>query len=194
MSGVIPQDLTAESQAWEFCPGFETPESYDAFQHYRDTGPAHRTLARTARDLGIGPGTVYRWAQQYLWADRVLSYDAHREAERASLRKAAEGRVDAAWAETRADLLRQLHELTDLGIGQLLTDLRQRRTRLRPNELRQLTETLIKWSNLANGDLTEKVDSGLDLSQLSGEQLAALGPVLRGLAAGRTEDDGAEDD
>ncbi len=166
-------DQIDESRAWEYCPGWEPPEAYEAFQCYRDQGP-RRTLARTARTLGASYGGVVRWSALYLWSERCASYDTHRERERAAARARAETLADEKWAERRAALLADLNEVADLGAQQLLHDLTTRRTRLRPNELRQIVETLVKWQNLANGDATEKVDLGYDLANMSDEQLQAL--------------------
>ena len=173
----VTDPVRNESKIWDYCPGYEAPEAYDAFAHYRDTGPAKRTLAHTARTLGASYAQVCRWARTCGWDERCLSYDAHRALERDRMRAAAEKQIDEAWSVKRAALLAELNDVTSLGLAQLVHDLRQRRTRLRPNELRQLLESEIKWGNLANGDATDRVDLGYDLGNMSDEQLAALEAV-----------------
>jgi hypothetical protein len=173
-------DTLSDSPSWDFVPGFEPPEAYDAFAHYRDLGSRQRTCAQVARDLGIGPGTIARWARDFLWRDRALSYDAHRAGERERLRVEAEALVDIKWAQTRADRLAQLNELADLGMAQLLHRLKNRRGELRPNEVTQINRLLLHFGNLANGEATERVDGIPDYSNISEEQLKALA-ILRTL-------------
>ncbi len=180
------------SHSWDFIPGFEPSDAYEAFAHYRDLG-AKRTLTRCARDLGIGPGTVVRWARLYLWADRVQSYDTHRAAERERLRAIADADADAKWADVRKERLEQLNELADLGAAQLIHRLRTRRGEMRPNELVQITRLLMHFGNLANGDATEKVDGLPDLSNMSDEQLTAYREAVSLVRAHRSKsDDGDE--
>lgn len=166
--------MTDESPSWEYVPGFETPESYQAFEFYRDSDPRFRSLTNTASALGKTYAAVWRWSHLYLWAERVQSYDTHRAREREALRREAEASADRKWADERAELLHKLGALVNQGLLKTLHDLQSGRITLRPNELKQLTDVLLKYANLANGDATDKVDVTHDLSNMSDEQLASL--------------------
>ena len=163
-----------EEHYWEFIPGLESSDAYAAFEDFRDQDPRHRTLASAARRSGVAYPTIQRWARENFWHDRCESYDAMRAATRATERRKLETEADQAWAEQRAELLAKLREAALHGLDQLVHDLTNRRTRLRPNELKQITDVLLKYGNLANGDVTERVDNVIDLSNASEEDLAAL--------------------
>jgi len=164
----------SEEKYWDFIPGLESSDAYAAFEDYRDQDPKHRTLASAARRSGLAYHQVSRWSRENYWADRVESYDAARAAARTVERLKLEQADDEAWAVQRAELLGKLREVALHGLDQLVHDLTHRRTRLRPNELKQIADVLLKYGNLANGDVTERVDNVIDLSNASEEQLAAL--------------------
>jgi len=175
---------------WEYIDGLETPDQYQAFEYYRDRDPRMRSLADTARGTGVGYAAILRWAHENFWEGRAQDYDTHRIEQRTLERTRAELVVDRNWAERRADILSNLEALALAGASQLLHDLQTRRTRLRPNELKQITDILLRFGNLANGDATEKVDTHVDMSDLSDEQLQAL-EFLRERRS--SENDGDED-
>ena len=159
---------------WDYIPGIESADAYAAFEGYRDQDPKHRTIASAARRAGLPYPTVWRWSKENFWVDRVAYYDQHRAAARAAERQRLEQVEDVAWSEQRAELLGKLRELALHGLDQLTHDLANRRARLRPNELKQIADVLLKYGNLANGDATERVDNVIDLSNASDEDLAAL--------------------
>jgi hypothetical protein len=163
-----------DEQFWSYVPGFESPDQYEAFEHYRDSGPRLRSLAGTSRALRIGYGTVVTWAREKGWDERVLAYDAHRIAQRAELARAREQEQDVAWAEKRTELLERWHGLLSEELVRFEASLRKRSGSMRPNELTRALDVLIKYSNLANGDATERIDVPIDLSNHTPEQLAAL--------------------
>ncbi len=163
-----------EEYLWDFIPGLETSDAYGAFEDYRDQDPKHRTLISVARRSGVPYTSVCRWNRENYWADRVASYDAHRAAQRGVERARLELAADETWAEQRAEILAKIRTVSLQGLDQLAHDLANRRTRMRPNELKQLTDLLLKFGNLANGDATDRVDNVIDLSNASPEQLAAL--------------------
>lgn len=172
--------MSDESLAWDYIEGLESPEQFEAFAHYRDLGPARRTLARVARDLCQPYGAVTRWARQCLWDERAQSYDKHRIAERARMRAAAEQEADQDWATQRAELLKDLHANVATAMGQLANKLATRRGEMRPNEITQALRVLLHFGNLAAGDATERVDLGeeIDYSSLTAEEIAALDKAL----------------
>lgn len=165
---------------FSYVPGFESPDQYEAFEHYRDAGPRLRSLADTARALRLSYGAVNTWAREKGWAERVLAYDAHRIAQRNELARAREQQADLAWADKRAELLERWHGLLKEELVRFEASLRKRSGSMRPNELTRALDVLIKYSNLANGDATERIDVPLDLSQHTPEQLEAL-EALRSL-------------
>ncbi len=164
-------------QFWSYVPGFESPDQYEAFEHYRDSGPRLRALAGTARALRLSYGTLCTWAREKGWDERALAYDQHRIAQRQSLMQAREIEQDQAWADKRTELLERWHSLLAEELVRFEASLRKRSGSMRPNELTRALDILIKYSNLANGDATERIDVPIDLSNYSPEQLAALEPL-----------------
>ncbi len=165
---------------WSYVPGFESPDQYEAFEHYRDAGPRLRTLASTARALRLGYGVVCTWAREKGWEERALLFDGHRIAQRATLARAREQELDVAWADKRTELLERWHGILAEELARFEASLRKRSGAMRPNELTRALDILIKYSNLANGDATERIDVPIDLSHHTPEQLEAL-EALRGL-------------
>jgi uncharacterized protein with PIN domain len=159
---------------WDFIPGLESAAEYAAFEAYRDQDPKHRTMASAARRSGLPYPSVSKMAKGNFWIDRVALYDQHRAETRAIERAKQDAISDATWAEMRAELLAKLREVSLEGLDQLAHDLATRRTRLRPNELKQITDVLLRFGNLANGDATDRVANVIDLSNASPEDLAAL--------------------
>lgn len=178
-ASAVENGITDE-QFWSYVPGFESPDQYEAFEHYRDAGPRLRSLADTARALRLSYGTVNAWAREKGWAERVLAFDGHRIAQRAELARAREQEQDQAWAEKRSELLERWHSLLKEELVRFEASLRKRSGSMRPNELTRALDILIKYSNLANGDATERIDVPLDLSNHTPEQLEAL-EALRAL-------------
>lgn len=173
---------------WEYIPGIESAEAYSAFEDYRDMDPKHRTYAAVTRRAGVPYSSVLRWSRENFWIDRVAHYDMYRAEQRqAELRRLETADVEA-WSDQRAELLATLREVGLHALDQLAKDLKDRRTRLRPNETKQLLDVLLKYGNLANGDVTERVDNVLDLSQASDDDLAAL-ERLRELGKSDDEDE-----
>lgn len=197
MDGVVLRwrvtDLLTQTKSeamWDFIPGLESAAEYAAFEAYRDQDPKHRTLIATARRSGFSYPVVLAAYRGNFWADRVELYDVHRAEQRAVERAKQEAIADLAWAERRAELLAKLNDVSLQGLDQLAHDLATRRTRLRPNELKQITDVLLRYGNLANGDATDRVANVIDLSNASPEQLEAL-ESLRELE--KSGDDGESD-
>lgn len=170
---MIDLDLT-DSPHWDYVDGFDTPQSYEAFEYYRDSSPRLRSFRDTAIAVGMSDGAVYRWAARFLWRERVASFDAYRARQRDTLRATREQVTDTAWAEKRGELLDKATEIATAELTRLMHDLSRKRRTMRPNELTRLLEVTIKNGNLANGDVTERVDVPLDLSNMTPERLAAL--------------------
>ncbi len=166
--------IRTSDQLWEYIPGLETAEQYNAFEFYRDQAPKVRSLADTARACGYSYAQIWRWGREGFWPDRVQAYDLARAEQRSIERARAEQIADVQWAERRAEILAKINAISLQALDQLLYDLSHRRTRMRPNEIKQLTELLLRFGNLANGDATEKVATTIDLRNASDDDLAAL--------------------
>lgn len=163
-----------DSPAWDYVDGFDTPQSYEAFEYYRDSSPRLRTFVDTAIACNVSTGTIYRWAEMYLWRERVASFDNFRARQRDALRATRETEIDTAWAEKRGELLEKAHAAATAELTRLMHDLGKRRRTMRPNELIRLLDYVTKYGNLANGDATERVDVPIDLSNMTPERLHAL--------------------
>lgn len=185
-AGLCYASPVENAKYWEYIPGLESSDAYAAFEDYRDQDPKQRTLISASRRSGVPYPTVLKWSRENFWIDRVASYDIARAQVRAQERERIEAQEATAWAEQRAEILAKLREVSLQGLDQLAHDLANRRTRLRPNELKQITDLLLKFGNIENGDPTEIVDNQIDLSQATPEQLAAL-ESLREL--GKSEDE-----
>lgn len=174
MASELPPDYYVNARYWDYLPDFETAEQFYAFAYYRDLGPTQRTYAQVARAFQLGYGTLVNWAREKLWADRVGDYDRAQIAEREALVEAKGKSNNLAWAEQRAALLETAKTLTETSLEALLRKVHRGDRELRPNEIRLMLETLIKWQNLSHGDATEKVDVNHDMSKLSDEDIATL--------------------
>jgi hypothetical protein len=171
--GNAPVSVYAEASAWDYIPGYDSPESYAAFATYRDLGPRLRTYARVAEMHMRSMQTIVRWAQGWGWAERVQAFDVAQNAARDALLAERRTAADAAWAERRAQHLEMAERALSLGQAALIRKLESGRD-LKTNELTQLLREVMRWQNLANGDPTERLDTEQDLSQLTAEELAKL--------------------
>lgn len=78
----------------------ESARAYSGFRLYLDQGH-ERSHSKVAAALGVHRSLVSRWAQRWLWTERVKAWEDHmREVEEAAYMKAAEEKA-AQWAERR---------------------------------------------------------------------------------------------
>lgn len=71
------EDTLAYSKfPWDYQP-WETWRAYECFQTYRDMG--QRTKADVAEIHGVPKNTVYNWARENSWDERVEEYDKHND-------------------------------------------------------------------------------------------------------------------
>jgi hypothetical protein len=102
-----PADFEPEPWERQLIDGkLETTRAYEAFETYRDLGPA-RSLRKTAIKLGKSRIVIERWARKYGWTSRVLAWDEMLEAERrgeavAETRKMARRQAQQAMAAAAA--------------------------------------------------------------------------------------------
>lgn len=56
----------------------ESDTQWAAFQVFRDLPMGNRTMAETAREIGIrNTGNLYKWCVSYKWRDRAAAWDIH---------------------------------------------------------------------------------------------------------------------
>ena len=63
-------------QPWDRQPG-ESPQAWAGFQIYRDMGPAERSHAKVASEMGRRRNSINKWSRKYQWVDRVTVWDKH---------------------------------------------------------------------------------------------------------------------
>lgn len=168
---------TSDFCYWDHLTDLESAQQFDAFTTYRELGPG-RTFVRVAELHRLSYGTIVKWADLAAWRERAQEFDRAMVSERGAALEAARATSQAAWATRRAEIFNELESIVNVGASQLLHDLRNKNQRLRPNELRLIVETLTKWQNLANGDVTERLDLGVDLSKLSDTELEQYAQLL----------------
>ena len=67
-------------EPWERQPG-ESHEAFEAFQTYRDMGPA-RSLAKVGEKLGKSTALMERWSSRHGWVERVAAWEAEEDRHR----------------------------------------------------------------------------------------------------------------
>lgn len=140
-------------------------------------GPGRRLNALAKRE-----GCPYSWTQleaiahENAWKDRAQAWDAHLDTMRT---KAIETEVqeDAkAIARRHAKALRLAFSISERELELLHTAAKNQTMHglINPGEARRLLETAIKLERLMIGEVTERVDTGPDLSRLDLEDLRRL--------------------
>lgn len=158
--------------AWERQPG-DTDESWHAFVAFRDAKPPRRLLGRP----GTGPTVqLSKWYREGGWRERAAAYDAY---------------MDHVMLQEREDFLRQTAKDISVEHMQVLQTARSLVQReldkflkasqeseaigmVSPGQLNAMMENMVKLDRLVRDQSTENVETGMDLSQLSVEELKAL--------------------
>jgi hypothetical protein len=173
------------ANAWEFDEQYDTPESFPYFRAYRDSQHRVMQAARLAVwDHGTctraTPEQLRRWYVTGHWKERVAAYDAHMDAiyqdERECLRRKSAADLEQ---EHKAILAMQT-EIVTLEMAKLASEVQgMPDTRaLSVYQLRAMAEGLIKTSRLVAGEATERIESTVDLSKLTDEELEAYCKLL----------------
>jgi hypothetical protein len=161
------------SNPWDRQP-YDTDESWEVFQAFRDARP-RRALIVFLKGRRVDPIKVRDWMAAHYWAQRAALWDEHLDGVRQdTIRSLLEQRTEEISAEHM--------EITALGrsvvrreMEKLLSDVEAgAHSTLRPGDLIRLTEAIVKLDRLMRGESTEKVDTHIDLSGASSEELAAM--------------------
>jgi hypothetical protein len=65
--------VTKKTEPWDRQKG-ESRQAFEAFGVYRDLG-LHRSLVRTAQELGKNKALISRWSAKWRWVARVDAWD-----------------------------------------------------------------------------------------------------------------------
>lgn len=154
----------------------ETPEAFEAFAAYRDSGTG-RSIRAVGETLGKSEALMSRWSSRHNWVKRAHAFDAERD-RRQRL-------VDLG----EADKMRRRHikialDLQDLGIGELrkmLAEskrLKKKRGTLDDGLILKVLDAGTKLERLNRGEPGEIVEThggeSVDLSGLTLNELKAL--------------------
>lgn len=161
---------------------FETDEQWAAFQHYRNTPAAVRTLDRTSSEMFVKRKKLQEWCKVLHWHERAVEFDRH---------------LDRHMSESLANS-QSIHEVrrAHLGLLGLFTNvlkdeleclLKQQAERraqgahfsiLKPQELARSLRDTVVLSRLLMGESTENLSVGKsDLTNLTDEELEILEKV-----------------
>jgi len=125
----------------------ETQNTFEAFQIYRDLGPA-RTLEKVRIKLGKSSRILETWSSRYHWVDRCAEYDDHMD--RQALVEQEEERKKLA----REHLI--LAKLLQQKAFTRLKDIDP--AKISPAQIPNYLQTAVTIGRLAIGEPTEKVD------------------------------------
>ncbi len=73
--------LAPPDNAWERQPD-EPDGAWEAFVIYRDMGPGHRAIRKTAAQLSKNETTMYEWSQRWDWVARCRAFDGYVDRQR----------------------------------------------------------------------------------------------------------------
>lgn len=174
----------AGNAPWERQKG-ESQPAYEAFVTYRDM--PNRALSKTARALGKSGKIVERWTKRWGWHERIRAWDNEvdrrkrevmfEEIEAMNRRHAQEAMV---LQQKAVERLREL-DPGDLGTGQVLSYMIEAAKMERA--ARGVADRVVQELSGPDGKPVQ-VESGVDLSRLSEEELRALAAIRRRLAGG----------
>lgn len=171
--------MSGQRQAWDYQPGVDTTESYQAFTYYLAL-PRTGALRATAQALNLTSPQIGRWAKIGLWYRRAVAWDenmlasAH-EAGAAAYARSAEQRAHE-WEENilgplRAALAVQSTKMQLDSIDGIRT--------MKPHEVARLLNEIHKAERLMHGEATEIQGDDLDLEKLTPEQRDTLYTLMQ---------------
>lgn len=173
------------ANAWDYNTDYDTPESFPYFVAYRDS--QHRVL--TAARLGVWdhgactrttPAQLRTWYISGHWKERVAAYDAHMDVLQQEERECIRRKTVAELEHEHKAILAMQTEIVSREMAKLASEVQGMpdSRSLSVYELRAMAEGLIKNSRLVAGEATERIESTVDLSKLTDEELAAYGALL----------------
>jgi hypothetical protein len=164
----------------------DTDESWDAFKAYRDMAPPRNMARIYVNRVQVPIAKVSSWLRDHNWRDRCRAYDNHMEEILITQR---EDFLRQKTVEITADWMCALKDAREI-IAKELMRLRQTSEEsdgpglLKPNELVRLMDMVIKYDRLLRGESTEQIDTKVDLSQLSVEDLRELKRMHEKISSG----------
>lgn len=171
--GAAKRKVDPPEHSWERQPG-ESARAFSAFAAYRDLGPRHRSHVKTGQNVSINTTTLAGWSTKYEWVRRCDEYDAfldreRRDAELEAMKDMTRRHIDIGRALVSAgavELRKLLEEVQTIQIaadGRPVVDAKGNAKlvgrKLRPKEIRELTELGTKIERLARGEPTEHTKS-----------------------------------
>lgn len=157
-------------QPWEL--DFE----WQGFQAFRSL-PAHaRSLPEVALLTGQTLDQVTYTSERCSWVARIKHFEEWENQRAAQIA----GLTPNQMRVQRREILEQIREITTDGLGQLIDDAKRRKAKgsnLNPytvRELAHMSKVFLENSRLESGEPTAIVQSDLDLSKLSVEELKTL--------------------
>lgn len=174
--------MATDPEPWDFQSGIDNSTSWAAFEYYRAL-PHPRKLRDVAQVFNVSYGAVAGWANDGLWRDRALAWDRHLSTIQKEVVEDATRETAAEMAERHGDMLRKSFDLVERELGKMHKESIDSpgAMLLRPKELLQFQDTVVKLERLVKGQATDitKDAEDLDLSKLSDQELEELDRLRR---------------
>lgn len=156
----------------------ETEKEFEAFCQYRNQ-PIPRSLARV---YGTTKAVQVEWYHKHRWVDRCKAWDRHLDSIRL---KEQEEIVKQTAREITGEHMRLLKDLRAVAAIEAEKFAAQALAGELPSvkvgELTKLAELVVKLDRLVRGESTDKVETAVDLSHLSTEELLDAEELLKKL-------------
>lgn len=165
---------------WEYQPGIDNDRSYQAFTWFL-TLPPPRRVSLLAGQFQVSVVALGRWASQGYWYDRARAYDD-------DLARQRKSELDRVYQQSGADVAKQQLELVAIKnaiVGDQLDKLyrecidRPESTRLKPVDIVRLRAEAFREERLVRGQPTDIIESEIDLSRLTDDELRAYEALVR---------------
>lgn len=162
----------SHSPIWERQP--EEPEkAWEAFVIYKEM--EDRKVVGVAKMLGKAGPTLHFWSSKYRWRERIVAFEREKE----KIKDNAEFDEIKKMHRRHIRLAMKLQDLTGNELKKLIKESnRTDHAMTGPKAISQILERAVRVERLSRGESTEKVETQLDLSKLSVEELHTL-KILR---------------
>lgn len=175
-------------RTWDRLPD-ETDAPWYAFLVFRDEVEHPRDLTQVSRlthDVrppnGYAYQTLQQWSSQFCWFSRARDFDEHLNAKRTRAAERAAEKQGARLARKQLEAGEGLLDVANAAVKKLRSD--AKRGMLSAQQVARVARDGTHITRLVEGESTERVETKLDLSNLSDEELA-LWETLRNKAAGK---------
>jgi len=151
---------------------FDTEESWLAFTRYRDM---HKPRNQK-KILGYATATISGWYRDFAWRERCEAFDRWQDRLFLDERAARIKQTAAEVAEEHKEILQDARELAMRELEKYLEVSRANGGigLIKVGDLTKLWETVIKFDRLVRGESTETVETKVDLSALTVEELRKM--------------------